>query len=132
MRAHLKGLAALVFGFAVLFGSADMSIAQQNPVIAIDVALRPDATMVERASAANARLLKVYPAGFALDVTHHPHITMLQQFVRTADLDKVFAAVNAAVAGENPTTWTLTAFKYYALAMAGVGVAGIVIEPTTI
>ena len=130
MRAHLKGLAALVFGFAALFGSADMSIAQQNPVIAIDVALRPDATMVQRASAANARLLKVYPAGFALDATHNPHITMLQQFVRTADLDKVYAAVSAALAGENPTTWTLTAFKYYALPMAGVGVAGIVIEPT--
>ena len=100
MRAHLKGLAALVFGFAALFGSADMSIAQQNPVIAIDIALRPDATMVQRASAANARLLKVYPDGFALDDTHNPHITMLQQFVRTADLDKVFAAVDAAVAGE--------------------------------
>jgi hypothetical protein len=32
---------------------------------------------------ANARLLKVFPEGFALDASHHPHITMLQQFVRT-------------------------------------------------
>jgi 2'-5' RNA ligase len=130
MRANMTCVAVFVFGLAALFGSADMSIAQQNPVIAIDVALRPDATMVQRARAANARLLKAYPAGFALDATHNPHITMLQQFVRTADLDKVFAAVSEALAGESPTTWTLTAFKYYALPMAGVGVAGIVIEPT--
>ena len=30
-----------------------------------------------------------FPKGFALDATHHPHVTMLQQFVRTPDLDKV-------------------------------------------
>ena len=107
-----------------------MSDAQHDPVIAIDVALKPDATMIQRAKAANDRLLKVCPAGFALDATHNPHITMLQQFVRTADLDKIFAAVNGALAGENPTSWKLTAFKYYYLPMAGVGVPGIVIEPT--
>jgi 2'-5' RNA ligase len=130
MRADMKFVAVLLFGFAALFGSADMSNAQQNPVTAIDIALRPDATMIRHARAANARLLKADPQGFALDATHNPHITMLQQFVRTDDLDKVFAAVGEALAGENPTTWTLTAFKYYALPMAGVGVAGIVIEPT--
>lgn len=130
MRADMTCMAVFVLGFAALFGSVDMSIAQQNPVIAIDVALKPDATMIHRAKAANARLLKADPKGFALDATHNPHITMLQQFVRTADLDKVFAAVGEALAGENPATWTLTAFKYYALPMAGVGVAGIVIEPT--
>jgi hypothetical protein len=107
-----------------------MSDAQHDPVIAIDVALKPDATMIQRAKAANDRLLKVYPAGFALDDTHHPHITMLQQFVRTADLGKVFAAVSEALAGENPTSWRLTASRYYYLPMAGVGVPGIVIEPT--
>jgi len=130
MRASLNSVSVLVLAFAALFGSVVMSIAQQNPVIAIDVALRPDATMVQRAKAANARLLKAYPQGFALDATHNPHITMLQQFVRTEDLDKIFAAVSEALAGENPTAWTLTAFKYYSLPMAGVGIAGIVIEPT--
>ena len=39
--------------------------------------------MIEHAKADNARLLKVFPKGFALDATHHPHLTMLQQFVRT-------------------------------------------------
>ena len=55
-------------------------------VIAIDIALEPDATMVQHAMTANARLLKSFPKGFALDETHHPHITMLQQFVRADDL----------------------------------------------
>ena len=107
-----------------------MSIAQQNPVTAIDVALEPDATMIQRAKAANARLLKAYPAGFALDATHNPHITMLQQFVRTADLDKVYAAVTEALAGEKPTSWKLKAFKYYFIPVPPIGLAGIVVEPT--
>jgi len=64
-----------------------LSHAQENPVTAIDIAQEPDATMVRQAEADNARLLKVYPEGFALDATHHAHITMLQQFVRTSDLD---------------------------------------------
>ena len=69
-----------------------LSHAQENPVTAIDIALEPDATMVRQAEADNARLLKAYPEGFALDATHHAHITMLQQFVRTADLKKVYSA----------------------------------------
>jgi hypothetical protein len=58
-----------------------------KPVTAIDVALEPDATMIQHAKASNARLLKAYPMGFALDPTHLPHVTLLQQFVRTAVLD---------------------------------------------
>ena len=77
-----------------LLGNAESSAAQQNPVTAIDVALEPDATMIEHAKANNARLLKAYPNGFALDATHNPHITLLQQFVRTAELDKVYAAAD--------------------------------------
>jgi 2'-5' RNA ligase len=101
-----------------------------NPVTAIDIALEPDATMVQRANAANARLLKSFPKGFALDETHHPHITMLQQFVRTDDLDKVFAAANAVLAKEKPAAWTLKAFKYYYIPSPPIGLAGIVVEPT--
>ena len=88
MVKYAKCLAALCFSVATLLGNAAPSQAQQNPVTAIDIALEPDATMIQHAKAANARLLKAYPKGFALDATHQPHITMLQQFVRTADLDK--------------------------------------------
>jgi hypothetical protein len=42
---------------------------------AIDIALEPDATMIQHAKAANARLLKDFPKGFALDATHHPHVS---------------------------------------------------------
>ena len=98
---------------ASLIGCAGASAAQPNSVTAIDVALEPDATMIEHAMAANARLLNAFPKGFALDATHHPHISMLQQFVRTADLDRVYAAADAVFAKEKPTVWRLKAFKYY-------------------
>jgi 2'-5' RNA ligase len=105
-------------------------VAEENAVTAVDIALEPDATMVQRAQAANARLLKSFPKGFTLDETHHPHISILQQFVRTDDLDKVVAAANAVLAKEKPTTWRLRAFKYYYIAAPPIGLAGIVVEPT--
>ena len=58
--------------------------------------------MMQRAMADNARLLRVFPRGYALDATHHAHISVLQRFVRTADLDKVYAAVAEVMAKENP------------------------------
>src|SRR5664279_5920745 len=111
MCKYLTVLTAFGIGLMSLLGYAQKSSAQQNPVTAIDIALEPDATMIQHAQDANARLLKAFPKGFALDETHHPHISVLQQFVRTADLDKVFAAANAVFAKENPTAWTLKAFK---------------------
>jgi hypothetical protein len=100
-----------------------------TPVTAIDIALEPDATMMHHAHADNARLLKVYPNGYALDATHHAHVTMLQQFVRTADLDKLYTAVGQVMAKEKPTDWKLKAFKYYYMPEPPIGLAGIVIEP---
>jgi hypothetical protein len=118
------------FGLAMMLASSQGSVAQQNPVTAIDIALEPDATMMQHAKAANARLLKSFPQGFPLDETHHPHVTMLQQFVHTEDLDKVFAAANTVLAKERPKAWTLKAFKYYYIPAPPFGVAGIVVEPT--
>jgi hypothetical protein len=65
-----------------------------------------------------------------LDPTHHAHVTMLQQFVRTADLDKVYVAVNKVLAKEKVASWKLKAFKYYYIPSPPVGLAGIVVEPT--
>jgi hypothetical protein len=129
---HLRApvFTAIGLGLALALGFAQGAVAQQNPVTAIDVALEPDATMLQNAKAANARLLKSFPKGFPLDETHHPHVTMLQQFVRTDDLDKVFAAANAVFAKEKPTAWTLKAFKYYYIPSPPLGLAGIVVEPT--
>ena len=71
--------------------------------------------MLKHAEANNARLLEVFPKGFALDAAHRPHITLIQRFVRTADLDKVYAAVGKVFAGANVNGMKLEAFKYYYL-----------------
>jgi 2'-5' RNA ligase superfamily len=127
---HLEVFTAIGLGLGLAVAVVQGAAAQQNPVTAIDIALEPDATMIQHAMAANARLLKSFPKGFTLDETHHPHISMLQQFVRTDDLDKVFAAANAVMAKEKPTAWTLKGFKYYYIPSPPLGLAGIVVEPT--
>src|SRR5215475_3878652 len=95
MRRHLKVLAALSIGLLASLPGAGRSpkADEPNPVTAIDVLLEPDGTMVKHAEAANERLLKEFPKGFALGKTHQPHISCLQRYVRTSDLDRVFAAV---------------------------------------
>jgi hypothetical protein len=97
---------------------------------AIDVLLLPDETMINRATAANARLRKDYPQGFALDAVHRTHITLLQRYVRTKDLDAVYAAVEHVFNHQRPVGWELKAFSYYHLDFNGMGLAGIVIQPT--
>jgi 2'-5' RNA ligase len=130
MHDHLQVFTAIGLGLGLAVAVVQGAVAQQNPVTAIDIALEPDATMVQHAMAANARLRKSFPKGFPLDETHHPHISMLQQFVRTDDLDKVFTAANAVMAKEKPAAWTLKAFKYYYIPSPPLGLAGIVVEPT--
>ncbi len=98
---------------------------------AIDILLEPDATMLNHAAANNERLLKVYPQGFSLDAAHRPHITLLQCFVRTADLDKLYTAVGKVVSDTDIQSMKLEAFKYYYTpADATTGVAGICAKPT--
>jgi phosphoglycolate phosphatase-like HAD superfamily hydrolase len=99
-------------------------------ITAIDVLLQPDTTMLKHAAANNARLLAEFPEGFALDEAHTPHITMLQCFVRTEDLDQVNAAVEKVLADAKINTMELEAFKYYYAPGGKVGVAGICAKPT--
>ena len=101
-----------------------------EPVTAIDVLLLPDQTMIDRAQAANARLRENYPAGFALDATHHPHISLLQRYVRTKDLDAVYAAVGKVLNKERPAGWQLEATGYFYVIFNGMGLPGIVVQPT--
>jgi hypothetical protein len=103
MAKYAKCFVALCSSLAVLLVYAAPSNAQQNPVTAIDIALEPDATMIQHAQADNAR---------------------------TADLDKVYAAANKVFASEKPTSWKLKAFKYYYIPSPPIGLAGIVVEPT--
>jgi hypothetical protein len=110
--------------------SANAQSGGSPPVTAIDILLEPDAVMVRHAEAANERLLKVFPKGFALGKTHQPHVSTLQRYVKTSDLDKVYEAVGRVLADENPSGWKLKAFKYYYIPWKEIGLAGIVIEPT--
>ncbi len=102
--------------------------AEQSEVTAIDILLAPDATMLRHAEANNARLLKAFPKGFALDAAHRPHVTVQQLFVRTADLEAVYAAVDKVVAGARALR--LDAFKFYYIPAGELGLAGITAKPT--
>jgi hypothetical protein len=63
---------------------------------AIDVLIDPDA----EARTVNARLQQSIPVppNWELDETHRPHITTLQRYVRTAELDRVHDAVDQTIA----------------------------------
>jgi hypothetical protein len=74
MFRNMHLLATLSMILTPVFSHAQTS--PETPVTAIDIALEPDATM-----------------------THHAHVTMLQQFVRTADLDKLYTTVGQVEAG---------------------------------
>jgi membrane-associated phospholipid phosphatase len=102
---------------------------QASEVTAIDILPEPDDRMLRRSEANNARLLQTFPQGFRLDATHFPHITLIQRFVRTADLDKVYEAAGQVIARADVTAMKLEAFKYYYIPAADVGVAGIVARP---
>ncbi len=55
---------------------------------------------------------------------------MLQCFVRTADLDKLYAAEEKVFAAADVTAMKLEAFKYYYAPTGATGVAGICAKPT--
>jgi hypothetical protein len=122
--------ACLLLAGGVSLQAAD-SPAKPAGITAIDILLQPDATMLKHAAADNDRLRAVYPKGFTFDATHTPHITMLQCFVRTADLDKLYAAEEKVFAAAHVNAMKLEAFKYYyAAGDPGTGVAGICAKPT--
>jgi hypothetical protein len=116
---------ALPRGFSLAQGPA-----KPEAITAIDILLLPDATMLKQAEATNERLRKVYPKGFALDASHHPHITLVQRFVLTENLDKVYAAVGKVFASADVTGLKLEAFKYYYIPDKDLGLSGIVVKPT--
>ncbi|MET0684626.1 MAG: hypothetical protein ABW060_04880 [Solirubrobacteraceae bacterium] len=99
---------------------------------AIDILIDPDDAMIARAKAVNATMLGSIPSGFALDEHHRPHITTLQRYVRTAELDDVFGAVRGVLASVDVGSLELTAVAVRHMVSAatpGVGLAGIVVQP---
>src|SRR5664280_1563725 len=133
-RRQCLAIGTLVCALAMLgrnvYAQAPAPGSDRTSVTAIDILLEPDTTMLQHSEANNARLLKVFPKGFALDATHRPHITLIQRFVRTADLDKVYAAAGQVLASAHVNAMKLEAFKYYYAPAGAVGVAGICAKPT--
>jgi len=127
---HFLLIGAMACAVALAGGNARAADAKPNPITAIDILLEPDATMIQHATATNERLRKVFPKGFALDAEHRPHITLVQRFVLTENLDKVYAAVGKVFASTNVTGLKLEAYKYYYIPDKDLGLSGIVIKPT--
>jgi hypothetical protein len=82
-----------------------------SDLTAIDVLVDPDEATMERARAVNARMLQSLPQGWALDATHQPHITTLQRYARTDDLDRVYQAVEETLAQTDMASLTYEAVK---------------------
>jgi hypothetical protein len=84
-----------------------------SELTAIDILIDPDEAAMKRAREVNARLLESVPLpkGWPLDDTHQPHITTLQRYVRTADLDQVYDAVEKTVADSDLASLSYKAIK---------------------
>jgi hypothetical protein len=115
---------------AAVHANADTMQSSSDALIAIDVLLEPDQTMVGKANAVNARLRGNYAAGYSLDATHAPHVTMLQRFVRQKDFAAVVAAIAKVLAAEHPVTLQLKARGLEYTMWAGVAVTVIAVERT--
>lgn len=124
------GLIALLLAAGAGQSSAQPVRRSAEPLTAIDVLLLPDQTMVDVAKRDNERLRQNYPASFALDATHRPHVTLVQRYVVTKDLGQVYAAVMRVLNRERPIGWELEATGYYYLDFNDTALAGIVIAPT--
>ncbi len=92
-----------------------MAESDSDRVIAIDVLLLPDATMVDHAKEANARLLKNYSKGYTLGETK-PHMSRWSTAMSTRKTwrkskrpsQKKFPNKPARSTGNSPRTVTVT------------------------
>jgi hypothetical protein len=116
----------------ILFSFSFTSSVTETNVIAIDILLNPDQTMLDSAKAYNALMRKNYsgPGSFSLDAVHTPHISVLQCFVEKSNLKKVFDAVEKVVKSQQPQKETLTSKGFYYLPDKTMGLAGITINTT--
>ena len=122
----------IAFLTPILLLSSFKYISAQSGISAIDVLLDPDKAMLDSAKAYNDLMRKNYSGAgsFSLDAAHNPHITVLQCFVKIADLEKVYAAVAKVVKSEQPTKEKLTGSGFYYIPVGGLGLAGITADTT--
>lgn len=102
-----------------------------SSLTAIDILILPDPAMQTKATAWNTRLRQSVPDGFTLDENHTPHITLLQRYVRTGQLDDVYNVVASTIATAPVETLELTAVKLAHMQVAAtpdVGLAGLLVK----
>ncbi len=104
-----------------------------SDLTAIDILVNPDDATVEKARAVNARLRQSVPSGYALDATHQPHITALQRYVHTAELDRVFETVERTIAAVDIKTLSFEAaqIRHTDWGVPGQGYAVFLVKPNT-
>src|SRR5262245_3788017 len=99
---------------------------------AIDVLVNPDEQTLQHARVWNARMRESVADGFALDGSHQPHITTLQRYVRTSELDAVYDAVQKTLAATDTSelSYRAAAIKHADWGVAGQGLAVILVQPS--
>jgi hypothetical protein len=89
--------------------------------------------MLARATSVNERMRQSVPPpqGFALDEHHQPHITVLQRYVSSVDLDAVYDAIGAVLGSVELSTlaFTAVAIRHMEVGTPGVGLSGIIVKP---
>jgi 2'-5' RNA ligase len=122
-----------LFGLSIC-ATQSLGAAAQAPtktgLVAIDVLLEPDAGMVEAARAVNEKLRLAYPAGYSLDASHAPHVTLLQRYVRESDLKAISAVVAKILEREPLQSLRLSARGYYAAPWGDAQVLVLIVEHT--
>jgi hypothetical protein len=71
-----------------------------------------------------------FPAGYELDATRAPHVTLLQRFVRGQDFDAVTGALTKVFGLGRPTALQLNAKGYEYVIWAGHTLTVLVVERT--
>ena len=103
-----------------------------SDLTAIDILINPDEATIQHARKVNARMRESVTDGFARDATHQPHITTLQRYVHTADLEKVYEAVGKTLADTEVASlaYEAVAIRHTDWGVPGQGLAVLVIQPS--
>jgi hypothetical protein len=103
-----------------------------SDLTAIDILVNPDDATIEHARSWNERMRQSVPDGFALDATHQPHITTLQRYVRTAELDQVFGVIEKTLAATDTATlsYQAVAVGHADWGVPGQGLSVLVVQPS--
>jgi hypothetical protein len=121
-----------ILGITAMLMFLLISAKAQSDLMAIDILLDPDETMLDSAKFYNDLMRENYsgPGSFSLDAANNPHITVLQCFVKRADLEKVSASVALVIEREKPLNDELTTSGFYYIPLNGLGLAGITANTT--